>query len=440
MTHVPRFACLTALAALAVTLASCATAGETELAFCAAKDRNDAAAAKAIFDAGAIDMMARDLRAACVPGRELFEAARPDAPVFTEMAVAFAKRDGIANECWASGKGSGGGGCTAEIVARNANATVMRALLDAGLDVSNQTARSALADAANQGSLEIVKMMVEQGADPGAAMTAAVSARASAIVEYLESQGGKEDAAPLVVAARRGDLAAVDAAITARADLEVTDYQGRTPLIRAAFYGHAPVVTRLAKAGAKLDAATTEDKHSALLLAANEGHVDVIKAFAAVKADMNVRAGADAPTPLLAAILNNQLGSVRALLAAGADPNVWTEDLTTAVRRAAVQGNLAMTQALLAAGARVNDRHGAQWRPPVLAVLGICGHAPEGDGENDYYRVALLKALVKAGADGKAKDDSGKTPVEIVSALLAGTQEPYYTACHKAKLDYLKTL
>ena len=189
---------------------------------------------------------------------------------------------------------------------------------------------------------------------------------------------------------------------------------------------------------------TDEDQHSALLLAASEGHVDVIKALAAAKADMNFRPAAgghgEVWTPLMAAIVNDKVASVQALLAAGADPNTWTESETTAIRRAAVQGNLAMTKALLAAGARVNDRRSAQWRPPILAVLGICGHAPEGEGENDYYRVTLMKTLVKAGADGKAKDDAGKTPIEIVSALLAGTQEPFYVACYKAKLDFLKTL
>jgi hypothetical protein len=65
---------------------------------------------------------------------------------------------------------------------------------------------------------------------------------------------------------------------------------------------------------------------------------------------------------------------------------------------------------------------------------------PEGDGENDYDRVTLLKALVNAGADGQARDDAGKTPVGIVSALLAGTQEPFYVACYTAKLKFIKTL
>ena len=86
------------------------------------------------------------------------------------MAVTFAQREGIANTCWTGGKGGSPGGCAIQFAAQNANATVMRALLDAGVDVTDQTARNALADAANQGSLEIVKMLVEKGGDPHAAI------------------------------------------------------------------------------------------------------------------------------------------------------------------------------------------------------------------------------------------------------------------------------
>lgn len=430
--------------ALCVSLAACTrgTAGDTELAFCDAVARNDAVAAKAIFDAGQINMLARDFSGKCQPGALLLRAARPQAPVFTEMAVAFVKREGVANTCWTGGKGNSIGGCAVSFAAQNANVAVMRALVDAGVDVTNQTARGALDDAANQGSLEIVKMLVEKGGNPGSAMGSAVSRGYTPIVAYLESKGAAEDVAPLLVAARRGDLAAVEAAIAARSDLEVTDGRGRTPLVRAALYGHAPVVARLAKAGARLDAATTEEKEAALLIAAREGHVPVIQALAAAKADLNLRAGVDPITPLLTAIINNRLEAVRALLTAGADPNLWTDSETTPVRRAAVQGNLAMTQALLAAGARVNEAHGTGWEPPILALLGICGYAPEGEGDkaNDYYRVTLMKTLVKAGADGKARTAAGESPVEVVSKRLAGTQEPFYRACFQAKLDFLKTL
>ena len=99
-----------------------------------------------------------------------------------------------------------------------------------------------------------------------------------------------------------------------------------------------------------------------------------------------------------------------------------------------------MVKALLAAGARVNDRHGAGWQPPILGVLEICGNAPEGNGENDYYRVTLMKTLVQAGADGKATNAAGETPVQVVSRRLAEADQPFYRACFQAKLDYLKTL
>jgi ankyrin repeat protein len=369
---------------------------------------------------------------------ELFQAARPQSAEFTAMAVTFAKREGIANTCWTGSKGSGGSGCAIEVVAQNANAAVMRALVDAGVDVTNQKARSALGDAATQGSLEIVRMLVEKGGDPGAAINVAVARRQPAIVEYLESKGATEDVDALLVAARRGDVAAVDAAIARRANLEVADSGGRTPLIRAALYGHAAIVARLAKAGAKVDAATPEDHHTALHIAANENNVDVIKALAAAKANLNVRADAGSPTPLLMAIENGAEEAVRALLAAGADANAFTDN--TAVNRATELGNLAMVKALIAAGARVNEAHGSSWQAPILPLLGICGHAPEGDGENDYYRVTLMKAVVAAGADGKAKNAQGQTPIEIVSTLLAGAEGDFYKACYQAKLDYLKTL
>ncbi len=440
MSHPRQAARALTIGTLCLSLAACSRgcSGETEMAFCDAVNRNDAAAAKTIFDAGQIDMLARDFSGRCQPGLRLVQRAVPQLAEFTAMAVTFVKREGVADTCWITSKGTGGAGCAITIAARNVNPAVMRALVAAGVDVKNQKARGALSDAAIQGSLETVTILVEAGTDPGAAITAAVSYRQQAIVEYLESKGAREDVDPLLVAARRGDATAVDAAIAARANLEVTDGAGRTPLMRAALYGHAAVVARLAKAGAKVDAATPEDHHTALHIAANENNVDVVEALAAAKANMNARADAGSPTPLLVAVENGAEEAVRALLAAGADANVFTDN--TAVNRAIERGNLAMVKALVAAGARVNEPHGRSWQAPILPLLGICGQAPEGDGENDYYRVTLMKAVVAAGADGKARDAKGQTPIETVSELLAGAEGDFYKACYQAKLDYLKTL
>jgi hypothetical protein len=197
--------------ALTSTLAACTRgcAGETELAFCDAVNRNDAAAAKAIFDAGQINMMARDSSGDCQPGYELLQAAKPlpQFQGFTDMAAAFVKREGVANASWSGGSsGSGTGGRRSstggsiyaiEVVAQNANAAVMRALVDAGVDTTGRVAGNAVMSAANQGSLEIVRMLVEKGADPSTGIGVAVAMRHPEIVEYLESKGVREEVPPL---------------------------------------------------------------------------------------------------------------------------------------------------------------------------------------------------------------------------------------------------
>jgi ankyrin repeat protein len=449
---VTRLARLGVVTVLTATLAACTRgcAGETELAFCDAVNRNDAAAATAIFDAGQINMMARDGSGRCQPGFELLQAAKsqPQFQAFTAMAVAFAKREGVANASWSGGSSGGGsaarrtsgGGTTyaIEVAARNANTAVMQALVDAGADTTGRIAGNAVMDAANQGSLDIVRMLVEKGADPNAGMGVAVAMRYPEVVEYLESKGAREEVPPLLIAARRGDLKALETSIVARVDLNAVDGWGRTALYRAAHYGQAEVVKRLITAGANLEVMTPEDFWTPLHVAANGNDVAVIQALVAGKANIEARKDSSYMTPLLVALMNQAPDAVKALLAAGADPNVWTDSDTTAVRRAALYGHLAMTKALIAAGARVNDAHGSGWEPPLHAVVGLCGPLPANDPENDYYRVTVMKALVAAGADRLAKNAEGKTPLEIATGLLAGTQEPFYRACYQAKIDALK--
>jgi ankyrin repeat protein len=441
-----------AVLVLSTSLAACSRgcAGETELAFCDAVDRNDAAAAKAIFDAGQINMMSRDSSGRCQPGYELLQAAKPlpQFQTFTDMAVAFAKREGVANASWSggssnsrAGRASTGGGSiyAIEVVAQNANPAVMQALVDAGVTTSGRIADNAVMAAANQGSLEIVRMLVEKGADPSAGLPVAVAMRYPDVVEYLESKGAREEVPPLLMAARRGDLKALEASIAAKVDLNAVDDWGRTALYRAAHYGQVEVVKRLAKAGANLEVMTPEDFWTALHVAASGNDAAVIQALVAAKANIEARKDAAYQTPLFVALMNQAPDAVKALLAAGADPNAWTDSDTTAVRRAALYGHLAMTQALIAAGARVNEARGTGWEPPLHAVVGLCGPLPPGDPQNDYYRVTVMKALIAAGADRSAKNAAGKTPLEVATELLAGAQQPFYRECYQAKIDLLRT-
>ena len=76
-----------------------------------------------------------------------------------------------------------------------------------------------------------------------------------------------------------------------------------------------------------------------------------------------------------------------------------------------------------------------------------CGLPPEGPGENDNYRMNMLKTLVAAGADPRATNAKGETVLQVVTRLRAQEEgfqahdpQGFYKACFQAKLDYLRSL
>ena len=262
-----RFARLVTLAVFIGALSACrGCAGKEEMAFCDAVERRDMAAAQALFDSGRLNMLAANTSRSCQPIAMVFEGARPQSPELTAMAVALIKR-GMANTCWTTTTGSSGPSgsgagqvCPVMAAARNANPVVMKALVEAGVPLTDHVAHRAVGDVVASGSVQVMQILIDAGAERDYALMSAIGYRSPALIAYLESKGAREDADPLLVAARQGDLAAIDAAISRRADLEMQDKTGRTPLFRAAVFGQAAAVARLAKAGAKLD--STLESHT----------------------------------------------------------------------------------------------------------------------------------------------------------------------------------
>jgi ankyrin repeat protein len=437
---------------LTLTLSGCGgCASSDDLAFCDAVARKDAAAATALLKSGRVNLLSRNFSGKCQPAMVALDA-EPQSIEMTALAVLVAKQEGVANASFTTSSGSssasgssrrrdhgGRGGALRAIQfpIQNGNVAVVRALIEAGADVRSTGARNEFPTAVGGDYLEIVRLMVEAGADPNWGLRFAIDSNHPAIVTYLESKGAREDVDPLLIDARRGDLASVEAAIARRANLEVTDPSGRTPLMRAAYYRHAAVVTRLAKAGASVRHVV--EGHTALHLAANQNDAPVIRALAAAGADVNARPGGGAP-PLRAAIENSAAAAVAALVDLGADTNFIVEGDRPPVARAIQLGNLAMVRALLRGGARINDQRGPGAEPPIHIPLGFCGPPPEGPGENDVYRVNLLRAIVEAGASATAKNAAGQTPIDVVTKDLATQTHPFYKACAQAKLDYLRSV
>ena len=246
----------------------------------------------------------------------------------------------------------------------------------------------------------------------------------------------------------------VTACLDAGADPKVRDYDGDTPLNKAAGYNENPAVSEvLLAAGANLEArasmqntplhqAARYNENSAVvqvLLAAgaeleprnyhgftplhraamdNENPA-VLQALLAAGAELEARAE-DGHTPLhWAAGYNENLAVVQVLLAAGAELEVRDEDGFTPLRWAARNKNSAVLQVLLAAGAELEVRDEDGFTPLHQAAMNV--------------NPAVSKALLAAGAELEVRDKDGFTPLHraadqnessaVVQVLLAAGAE-----------------
>ena len=131
---------------------------------------------------------------------------------------------------------------------------------------------------------------------------------------------------PLLDAARDGDIEAVGVLIEAGAPVDAGTRIGRyTPLHLAARGGHADVLALLLDADADPNAVTTTTGVTPLHLAA--GAVNGAAAVTALLehgADPNAREASAGQTPLMFAAAANQAAAATALLDAGADPDIAT--------------------------------------------------------------------------------------------------------------------
>ena len=147
-------------------------------------------------------------------------------------------------------------------------------------------------------------------------------------VERLLQKPYKPKGKALLVAAREGHLEIVRLLLEAGADKDAaTTTDGATALLLAAFQGHLEVVRLLLEAGADKDSATT-DGATALLVADREGHLEIVRLLLEAGADKDA-ATTDGATALLLAAFQGHLEVVRLLLEAGADKDSAMTDGAT---------------------------------------------------------------------------------------------------------------
>ncbi len=225
----------------------------------------------------------------------------------------------------------------------------------------------------------------------------------------------------------RGDVA--EALIAAGGGLEALDRHGRTPLGVAAANGSVGAARVLLRHGAALQLGDHESSDlSPLHLAAAAGKVDVLELFLEHGAEVNAtNPRSYAATPLHAAAANGQVQAAAFLIAHKANVDAPGYDGNTPLYYAAKMGTRAVVELLLANGADVKTRSGiapieaaAEREDEDVEVLQALVNAKADIGYVlhhvlDMKKAAAARILIKGGADIFLKDAAGRQPLHVAA-------------------------
>ncbi|MCJ1430169.1 Ankyrin-2 [Sticta canariensis] len=327
------------------------------------------------------------------------------------------------------------------IAAREGHIEIVKLLLNTGADINfeNEHGNTALHLAVEENHLEIVKLLLNAEADVGIKKLRKTALRIAAQKGHLEIvklllaagadfdlQGVHRDTA-LHSAAIEGHLEIVKLLLAAGADFDIQDNNGHTALHSAAFRGHLEIVKLLLAAGADSDLQIPMDHLlaagadinlqdakgiSALHSAASKGHLEIVKYLLAAGAEFDLQ-NANGCTAFCFAASSGHLEIVKLLLAAGADIDIQDSNGHTALHSAAIEGCFEIVELLLNTGADTNSQNQHGETAIQFAVEG--------------NHLKIVKLLLKAGANFNAESESGtawfiareRGHVGIVETLLA---------------------
>jgi uncharacterized protein len=301
------------------------------------------------------------------------------------------------------------------------DATRLAALLKAHADVNARQpdGSTALHWAAYQGDARTTAALLAAGARPNVATDTGMT--------------------PLLLACEAGSAELVAALLRGGADIDQTLANGETPLMMAARTGSVPVLKLLLARGAKVDVAEKKRGTTALMWAAANGNTDAVRFLISRGANLAARSGTIEPgrkpylaqtgrerisefaggyglaglvvkqatdTPEARALVAAQIATAKSVLAEHPLPKPpppgkkkWGG--LTPLIFATRQGDFATVQALVEAGADVNETSEFGWSPLLVAT------------QNKYYR--LGEYLLQHHADPNIANGGGWTPLYIAT-------------------------
>jgi len=387
------------------------------------------------------------------------------------------------------------------LAAEVANVEIIKLLLAAGADPESPNAdgQTALLAVARTGNVEAAKLLVDRGAKVDARekwggqtpLMWASARRHPPMMQYLISKGADVNArstdrdyqrhvtaegrpksldsggfTPLLYSARENCMACVKVLLDNKADIDLPDPDGVTPLhvaimnsnwdlakqlIQAGadvnqwdIYGEGPLFTAIGLRsqasggrGGVLDAANQTDGMTIVRMLLDRGANPNLQLFfkpANVRGAINVRG----TTPLIRAANNADLEVVKLLLEHGADAKLNTADRQSPIM-AVISGRASETQAIELI--RILRDAGAE-----LNVVGLVNHREDNRGGSALHFATrkrykeVIKQLAGFGINMNAKDQDGLTALDYTQSRGFMAFMALQTPVYKDVADLLRQL